>query len=150
MILQNSTVFKLQRATGLVNRVSDQYLYSSHGIHYAPFLVLLVVRISGPSPQRAIARSLDVSRASVTQRVQLLRTLGLLDVNINSADTRANVVTLTLAGRRLIDTAWHGLEAELAAVDLGIDDSALGGQLDRLIENCTAALAMRAPGEPSE
>ncbi|WP_035763971.1 MarR family winged helix-turn-helix transcriptional regulator [Arthrobacter sp. H20] len=140
MDLRQSTVFKLHRATTLVNRVSDEYLLTHHGIHYAPFLVLLAVRIAGPSPQQAIAHSLDVSRASVTQRIQQLKTSGLVDVTISSKDPRANVVDLTLSGRRLTDTAWHGLEAALDSVDDGVDDPGLRRQLDRLISNCTTAL----------
>ena len=140
MDLRQSTVFKLHRATALVNRVSDEYLVAHHSIHYAPFLVLLAVRIAGPSSQQAIAQSLDVSRASVTQRIQQLAGLNLVDVSISPTDTRANVVNLTIPGRRLTDAAWHGLEAALDAVDHGVDDAGLRRQLDRLISNCTAAL----------
>lgn len=140
MDLRQSTVFKLHRATSLVNRVSDEYLLARHGIHYAPFLVLLAVRIAGPSSQQHIAQSLDVSRASVTQRIQQLTRLGLVDVTISASDARANVVNLTIPGRRLTDAAWHGLEAALDAVDHGVDDAMLRNQLDRLISNCTMAL----------
>ncbi|MHA7292741.1 MarR family winged helix-turn-helix transcriptional regulator [Arthrobacter sp. HLT1-21] len=123
-----------------MNKVSDEYLAAHHGIRYAPFLVLLAVRIAGPSPQQAIARSLDVSRASVTQRVHQLKRLGLVDVTISAQDQRANVVALTIPGRRLTDAAWHGLEATLDGVDDGVDDAGLRRQLDLLIANCTAAL----------
>ncbi|GAA1109054.1 MarR family winged helix-turn-helix transcriptional regulator [Arthrobacter flavus] len=142
MDLRQSTVFKLHRATTLVTRVSDEYLTAHHGIHYAPFLVLLTLRIAGPSPQRAIAQGLDVSRASVTQRVHQLREQGLVSVSINAADPRANVVDLTLSGRRLTDAAWHGLERTLNAVDDGVDDGLLRHQLERLITNCTTALSL--------
>ncbi|MHA7153780.1 MarR family winged helix-turn-helix transcriptional regulator [Arthrobacter sp. TMN-50] len=140
MDLRQSTVFKLHRATTLVNRVSDEYLHARHGVRYAPFLVLLALRIAGPSPQQAIAQSLDVSRASITQRVQQLKQLGLVDVTISTKDQRANVVALTISGRRLTDAAWHGLETTLDGVDEGLDDAVLRRQLDRLIANCTAAL----------
>ncbi|WP_035776726.1 MarR family winged helix-turn-helix transcriptional regulator [Arthrobacter sp. H5] len=143
MDLRNSTVFKLHRATVLVNRVADNYLLAGHGIRYAPFLLLLVVRINGPSKQQSIADSLGVSRASVTQRVQLLSARGLLDVRIHEGDPRSNLVDLTLSGRRLTDAAWHGLETELGRVDRGVDDAVLREQLDRLIDNSTATLASR-------
>lgn len=145
MDLRQSTVFKLHRATTLVTRVSDEYLVTHHGIHYAPFLVLLTLRIAGPSPQRAIAQGLDVSRASVTQRVQQLRERGLVSVSINAQDPRANVVDLTLPGRRLTDAAWHGLETTLNAVDDGVDDGMLRRQLEKLIANCTTALSKAHP-----
>lgn len=140
MDLRQSTVFKLHRATTLVNKVSDEYLSDRHGIRYAPFLVLLAVRIAGPSSQEAIARSLDVSRASVTQRVHQLKEQELVDITISTHDRRANVVALTISGRRLTDAAWHGLESTLDGVDQGVDDAGLRRQLDRLIANCTAAL----------
>ena len=131
----DSTAFKLHRATVLLDRIADDYLFAEHRIHYAPFLVLLMARVLGPTPQHAIARNLGVSRASVTQRVGALEKAGLVAVTPSATDSRANTVVLTADGTTLVEAAWLGLERHQNGIDDGIDEPALAAQLDRLIEN---------------
>lgn len=135
-----STAFKLHRATVLIDRVADGYLEREHGIRYAPFLVLLMVRVLGEPSQQAIASNLDVSRASITQRVSALVDRGLLTTAPDPDDARALRVSLTPVGRELIDAAWAGLERHQDGLDDGIDEPALAAQLDRLIANAVTAL----------
>ena len=139
--ITSSTAFKLHRATVLIDRIADDYLTRGHGIHYAPFLVLLMVRVLGEPSQQAIARNLDVSRASVTQRVSGLVESGLLEVTPDPADSRANIVRLTESGRELVDRAWRGLEQHQSGLDAGVDEPALVAQLDRIISNAVEALS---------
>ena len=139
--ITSSTAFKLHRATVLIDRIADDYLTREHGIHYAPFLVLLMVRVLGEPSQQAIARNLDVSRASVTQRVSGLVESGLLEVTPDPADSRANIVRLTTPGRVLVDSAWRGLEQHQSGLDAGVDEAALVAQLDRIISNAEEALS---------
>jgi DNA-binding MarR family transcriptional regulator len=139
--ITSSTAFKLHRATVLIDRIADDYLTREHGIHYAPFLVLLMVRVLGEPSQQAIARNLDVSRASVTQRVSGLVESGLLEVTPDPADSRANIVRLTTPGRALVDSAWRGLEQHQSGLDAGVDEPALVAQLDRIISNAVAVLS---------
>ena len=139
--ITSSTAFKLHRATVLIDRIADDYLTREHGIHYAPFLVLLMVRVLGEPSQQAIARNLDVSRASVTQRVSGLVESGLLEVTPDPADSRANIVRLTTPGRALVDGAWRGLEQHQSGLDAGVDEPALVAQLDRIISNAVEALS---------
>ncbi|MGV8883186.1 MAG: MarR family winged helix-turn-helix transcriptional regulator [Rhodoglobus sp.] len=131
----NSTAFKLHQATSLLDRAADQYLRSEHGIRYAPFLVLLMARVMGVSSQRAISDALDVSRASITQRVAQLTEAGLLAVEPDPRDSRANLVCLTAVGSTLVDAAWAGLESHQNGLDVGVDEAALVAQLDRIISN---------------
>jgi len=139
-----STAFKLNRAAVLIERIADEYLRRSHGIRYAPFLVLMMARLLGPTSQQAIATNLNVSRASVTQRVVALVADGHLVVTIDPRDARANLVALTPSGTELFDGAWSGLEARQDGVDAGIDEAALATALDRLIVNARAALGESA------
>ena len=131
----DSTAFKLHRATVLLDRLADDYLFAVHRIHYAPFLVLLMARVLGPTTQQAIARNLGVSRASVTQRVGVLQSGGLVAVTKSATDSRANTVELTAEGTTLVEAAWLGLERHQDGVDFGVDEPALAAQLDRLIAN---------------
>jgi DNA-binding MarR family transcriptional regulator len=136
----DSTAFKLHRATVLLDRIADDYLVARHGIHYAPFLVLLMARVLGPTTQHAIAQNLGVSRASVTQRVGALQKSGLVDVAKSATDARANTVVLTAEGETLVEAAWLGLEQHQDGVDFGVDEPVLAAQLDRLIENALGIL----------
>ena len=129
----DSTAFKLHRATLIIDRLADDYLQQHHGIRYAPMLVLLMVRLLGPTSQQAIAENLGVSRASVSQRVTPLVADGLLV--IEKLDGRTHRVTLTDRGRELFDTAWNGLENHQSTLDEGVDEAALAAQLDRIIDN---------------
>lgn len=138
--LLDSTAFKLSRATVLIERIADDYLRHSHGIRYAPFLVLMMARLLGPTSQQAIAANLNVSRASVTQRVAALVADGHLVVTIDPRDARANLVSLTESGSELFDRAWAGLEGRQDGLDAGVDELALATALDRLIVNAVAAL----------
>jgi len=138
--LLDSTAFKLNRAAVLIERIADNYLRQSHGIRYAPFLVLMMASLTGPTSQQAIAANLGVSRASVTQRVAALVADGHLAVTINPRDARANLVSLTVSGAEVFDRAWAGLESRQDGLDTGIDERALASALDRLIANAIAAL----------
>jgi len=137
----DSTAFKLHRATVLIDRLADDYLLTNHGIRYAPFLVLLMARVLGPTTQQSIATNLGVSRASVTQRVGVLVDAGWLSTTKSVADSRANTVELTDAGAALVESAWVGLETKQDGLGDGVDEAGLVRQLDALIAN-----AMRAIG----
>lgn len=138
--ITESTAFKLHRATMLIDRLADDYLSREHGIRYAPYLVLLMVRVLGEPSQQAIATNLDVSRASITQRVSGLVERGLLEIGVDPDDARAHRVRLTEAGRTLVDAAWRGLESRQDGLDEGIDEPVFAQQLDRLIANAVTAL----------
>lgn len=138
--ITESTAFKLHRATVLIDRIADDYLDREHGIRYAPYLVLLMVRLLGEPSQQAIAAALDVSRASITQRVGGLVDRGLLVTEVDPHDARAHRVRLTEAGRTLVDAAWVGLETRQDGLDEGIDEPLFAQQLDRLIANAVTAL----------
>ena len=136
--ITESAVFKLHRVTALIDRIADDYLASAHGIRYAPFLVLLMAHVLGPTSQQRIAANLGVSRASITQRVGGLVEQGLLAVEPDPADARANLVRLTEPGRVLLEHAWSGLERHQSGLDDGVDEAALVAQLDRILANGAA------------
>jgi DNA-binding MarR family transcriptional regulator len=139
--ITNSTAFKLHQATLIVDRIADDYLQREHGVRYAPFLVLLMARITGPTSQQSIAAALGVSRASITQRVATLVADGLLEVTKDPDDSRANIVRLTKSGATKVTAAWRGLEMHESGIDDGVDEAALQEQLDRIISNGRRALA---------
>lgn len=135
-----SAAFKLHRATALVDRVADRYLQEHHGIRYSGFLVLLAVGTLGQQTQRQIADALDVSRASITQRLARLLNDGLVTSGPHPDDARANTISLSEKGAALLERAWQGLESQQDGVDAGVDEEALVQQLDRIIENALRVL----------
>lgn len=138
-----STAFRLHRATLLMDRATDRYLREHAGIGYSGFLVLMTVAVLDEATQTQIADALDVSRASVTQRLDRLRADRLVEVTPHASDARANVVRLTPAGATLFDSAWRGLESRPDRLEIGVDEPALNRELDRIIANATAVLADR-------
>lgn len=133
--ITESLAFKLHRVTALLDRNADDYLSRGHGIRYAPFQVLLLARVLGPTSQQRIAANLGVSRASVTQRLAALVDRGLLAVDPDPQDARANLVRLTEEGTALVDAAWQGLQRRQDGLDDGVDEPALRAQLDRILAN---------------
>ncbi len=144
----SSLAFKLHQATILVDRSADRYLRTHHNVSYSLLVVLLMVGVlEGPS-QREIADHLDVSRASITQRVGDLVRRGLVEVVPSEQDARAVRVWLTPEGGALLTDAWQGLETSEDGIDRGVDVVALERELDLLIANARAQLA-REPGAPA-
>jgi DNA-binding MarR family transcriptional regulator len=148
-MLLASPVLKLHQATALVDRVADRYLRGAHGISYSHFVVLLTVGVLGQPHQRAVADSLDVSRASITQRVTALRECGLVRVTRHEADARSQRVSLTDDGEALLETAWRGLDEHDSGLEHGVDIQALERELDTVIQNARRYLGL-PDGPPAE
>lgn len=143
-----SAVFKLHRATALVDRVADRYLQEHHGIRYSAFLVLLTIGTAGQLTQRQIADKLDVSRASITQRLGRLLGDDLVTAGRHPDDARANTISLSRKGAELLERAWRGLETHQDGVDEGVDVRALVQQLDRIIDNALRVLNTEGKARP--
>jgi DNA-binding MarR family transcriptional regulator len=137
----------LHRATALVDRVADGYLQPAHGMGISMFAALVTIDAVGPASQSEVARGLDVSRAAVTQRLTRLVERGLVEVVPDPADSRANVVSITSAGRTLLAEAWDGLARSDDGLERGVDLAALQQALDTLIANAQRYLA--PPGTPT-
>jgi DNA-binding MarR family transcriptional regulator len=137
----------LHRATALVDRVADGYLQPAHGMGISMFAALVTIDAVGPASQSEVARALDVSRAAVTQRLTRLVERGLVEVVPDPADSRANVVSITSAGRTLLAEAWDGLARSDDGLERGVDLAALQQALDTLIANAQRYLA--PPGTPT-
>lgn len=139
--IAESLAYKLHQATVLVDRAADQYLRAHHDISYSLLVVLLVVGVLETPSQREIADHLEVSRASITQRITVLTQRGLVRVSPSDHDARAVQVQLTAAGGALLTAAWQGMESYEDGLDAGIDVAALTRELDLLIANARAHLA---------
>ena len=105
------------------------------------FAALVTIDAVGPARQSEVARALDVSRAAVSQRLVELVARGLVEVAPDPDDGRSHLVSTTLAGSRLLASAWEGLGASDDGVGDGVDLEALQGQLDIVVANAERHLA---------
>ena len=104
-------------AMGIVGRISRlsrvmsaelRRTFEAHGLDPASFDVLATLRRSGPVDgltPAALTRSSMVTSGAISQRLDRLQARGLVHRSPSDSDGRGVVVTLTDAGRELIDRA---------------------------------------------
>jgi DNA-binding MarR family transcriptional regulator len=99
----------------------QEAVYSGFGISRGDFDVLATLRRAGEpyslSP-KALTRSLMLTSGGMTGRLDRLETRGLVARSPDPADRRGLTITLTPAGRALVDKAvGAGLDAQRAVLD---------------------------------
>lgn len=112
-------------------------VYDRHGLDEGEFDVLATLRRAGPPFERTpgtLASHTMVTSGGMSKRLDRLQRRGLVDRRSSDTDGRGRVVSLTPAGRRLIDTAFsehianeHRLLADLRSEDVAV----LEGVLER-------------------
>lgn len=139
---------------GVIGRISqaarliDQHLkvtFDAHGLDAAGFDVLATLRRTLPdhrlSPSE-LMRTAMVTSGAITQRLDRLESRGLVRRSRSSADGRGWHVTLTAAGKRLIDRALPdhlATERRLLAGLTGTQRAALASALRAFIVGNTDA-----------
>jgi len=119
----------ITRVAFLVGQVSAR-VSKRHGINRADARLLMAIRGNlGDAPLRPsmLSEWLDLTRATITYRMDRLLALGLAESISDASDGRALNVRLTDAGRKVIDeimTEITGAFADkLAGVDPGVRDA---------------------------
>jgi len=81
-------------------------VFAEHGLDFAGFDVLATLRRSGPphalTPTQ-LARAMIVTPSAVAQRLTRLEETGLIIRSHTKSDRRVTIVTLTQAGKELVD-----------------------------------------------
>jgi len=85
------------------NRLAVETLLRAHGIGSTQWLVLRHLALAGPTVQRDLGRIVDAERAALSGIVSTLVRKGFVEQVISTADQRQRVLTLTRAGRELLD-----------------------------------------------
>jgi DNA-binding MarR family transcriptional regulator len=126
--LDVSPTHTLQRITrlSLLQGVSFARVFAQHGISFGEYLVLAALRRAGP-PYRmnptTLFNSVILSSGAMTNRLDRLEKMGLVDRQPDPTDRRGRLVALTDRGREVVDAAVvDHLENEqqlLSALDLG-------------------------------
>ena len=131
----------LQRITrvGLLQGASFARVFAPYGVSFGEFLVLAALRRAGP-PYRmnptALFNSVILSSGAMTNRLDRLEAIGLVERLPDPADRRGRLVALTDLGLELVDTSViDHLENErrlLGALDAD-EQSQLAGLLRKLL-----------------
>ncbi len=138
-----AVIGRLSRATRLVEQELKR-TFEAHGLDAASFDVLATLRRSLPDHRLTpsqLMRSAMVTSGAITQRLDKLQAQGLVSRTRNEADGRASDVTLTPAGRDLIDRALPDHVATERRLLAGLDpdqQDALVGALRILLGTLAA------------
>jgi MarR family transcriptional regulator, lower aerobic nicotinate degradation pathway regulator len=88
------------RATGLLQEGFAQGGDGLRGYHYR---LLAALDEGGPASQAALGRGTGIDRSDVTAALVELEERGLVQRDVNQADRRRNVVSITAAGARRLE-----------------------------------------------
>ncbi|MGO9179772.1 MAG: MarR family winged helix-turn-helix transcriptional regulator [Candidatus Limnocylindrales bacterium] len=136
-----SVTHVLQRITRLYLLQSRSFadVFARHGLSFGEYLVLAALRRAGP-PYRmnptALFHALILSSGAMTNRLDRLEAMGLVERQPDPDDRRGRLVALTPRGREVVDAALldHITNEEwlLAGLTVG-DRAALAGLLRKLL-----------------
>jgi DNA-binding MarR family transcriptional regulator len=139
--LDVSPTHTLQRITrlSLLQGVSFARVFAPYGVSFGEYLVLAALRRAGPPYQMNPTRlfnSVILSSGAMTNRLDRLEEMGLVERQFDPSDRRGRLVVLTDRGRELVDSAVRDhLENEerlLAALDAS-EREQLAGLLRKLL-----------------
>ena len=154
-VAANALLARLLRATRFLEFTMAE-VFSRYGIGRSEFDVLASLRRAGPpfalSPSR-LSEGLLLSSAAMTNRVDRLELLGLVERRAGHPDRRITLVELSDSGRTLIDEVFPALVEEqerfLGALSAK-ERATLDGLLRRLLldlEGSSGADAARDPAK---
>lgn len=148
------TIGRLGRLHLLASR-SIEAVFERHGLSIGEFDVLAALRRAGDPPARApgvLARTLMLSPAGMTNRLDRLEAAGLVRREPDPDSRRSLVVLLTEDGRRVVDAAVTDHVANEAAI-LSALSPAQRRALDQALRTLLAAIepesATASSGVPS-
>jgi DNA-binding MarR family transcriptional regulator len=113
----------VQRAARAVARRFDEAL-RPHGLTNGQFSLLTALDRPVPPPMGAVAALLAMDRTTLTANLKPLERRRLIKVAVDKRDRRNRVVTLTAAGRKLLDEAfpaWQRTQDALEPMLQGAD-----------------------------
>jgi len=149
--LDHSPVGVIGRITRLAQLLDREIepVFSEYGINGGEFAVLAALRRAGAPYQLTPARlagSLMVTSGGMTKRLAALQQRGLISREPATADRRSLLVTLTAAGKDLIEAVMHDHLANEKRLLAGLD-STTQHDIARLLRQAALALGDRA-GRP--
>jgi DNA-binding MarR family transcriptional regulator len=99
----------IQLAELLIKR-ADQYMSKTWSLSFAQFKVLAILSECDDSSQRMIADCLELTPAAISRLTESLVTKKLIERQPKADNRRQNVLTITLAGRQVLDQSIMMIE----------------------------------------
>lgn len=130
------------------NRLAVETLLRAHGIGSTQWLVLRHLASAGPTVQRDLGRIIDAERAALSGLVATLVRKGLVEQTVSAADQRQREITLTPAGRRLLDGLPDPFETVRGVALAGIDSAEIDAAI-RVLQRAIAQVQAHEFGEES-
>lgn len=144
------TCFALRKVTRTVTRLYDQHLAAA-GLRTTQFSLLRWIA-HAPLPVAALAAKMNTERTTLTRNLKPLIDAGWVVLR-PGADARQRIVTITPAGKRVMEAAvaaWRTAQAELERT-LGTDDvRALHAQLETTLTRLKPLLERTAHDGPDD
>ena len=106
--------FNLHALTARLDRSTDRILLAEYGLSYRRFRTLLIVGRLGQPTQRAVAEELGVSEPSASRMTGVLAGTGLLDAVPDPAGGNRHRLSLTVAGKEVVERCRTLLERRFA------------------------------------
>jgi MarR family transcriptional regulator, lower aerobic nicotinate degradation pathway regulator len=103
------------RATGLLQ---EGFAQGGDGLRSYHYRLLAALDEQGPASQAALGRGTGIDRSDVTAALVTLEERGLVQRDVNQADRRRNVVSITAAGvghLEVLDRVLGGIQERLLA-----------------------------------
>lgn len=118
-----------------LDRAADRIVQQHLGISYRRLLALVLVAEFGASTQRELAAALGVTEQSTSRMTGVLVEAGWLRAESEPGNGNRRRLTLTAAGRQLVDAGRELLETRLAALarSSGVPYDEYVAQTDQLL-----------------
>lgn len=108
--------FDLHALTARLDRSADRILQAEFGLSYPRFRTLLIVGRLGSATQRAVAEELGISEPSASRMTGVLVGTGLLDAHPDPAGGNRKQLSLTVAGKDVVERCRTLLEQRFTAL----------------------------------
>jgi DNA-binding MarR family transcriptional regulator len=106
--------FDLHVLTSRLDKAADRILEHAVGLSYRRFLALLLVGELGTPTQRALAAALGVTEPSASRMTGVLADAGYLDASNAPRGGNRRELTLTPAGKEVVEASRELLERRFA------------------------------------
>ena len=113
---QNSLGYVLHQLVFIIDQQSNEALRRELGLGFSQYKILMAARHSLGLKQNDIAKHLGQTEASVSRQIKLMKTDGLLSVQVEPENRRARSIVLTDKGAVLSKRCMEVLESTHATV----------------------------------
>ena len=117
-----ATVSNIFRAATAVRNHMENIVLAEHDLSWSAFTTLFVLRVWGETDARSLAAEAGITAATLTGVMKTLEARGLLRRRSDRTDGRRVLVSLTAAGKRVVDQIMPRFNRHEALVTQALTD----------------------------